>query len=566
MEQPVANRDPHHQGSLAEALKPVATALREHKSTIRPVSQVIVTLGASKGKNPFEAARKSCLQWLAKRAGRPLPESAWNGSTFELEEVGAQRVGAVGIDSPRYWAARLDDADREVPQRTWVTEIGLGQVDDKTVLFGTRLICVTRGEDVPYDRTIPGFVRPIVESVGATLDGRVIGRNPWLVGTEDEVDALVELLLLPSRDADVIVFALPEDSTDPRQTAASALDVHRATLGAAHVVILTGPASFHLSDRVGKEFSVFKQGVRTYLSGFNPDQDQPFRHPLGLPERIANWSGGVKDYETMLVSYALGRSVAKPDREERLPSYSTIRRLAAKQQMELAKAHGGSDKELLAMALADNDQLRKELGELKKDSDQLLQTADEERQQALQAAQQANARAEALKRQVQALETRLEEIGERPSDIPTPDTLDEFEEWCQRYLTGHVELHNRAYQGVKKSQYHDNRFMYQALLLLRNFYVPMRRQPSGAAKAAYDAECQRLSLEESDSISDSRLGEQGETYIVNYAGKKCALDRHLKHGTSKEQRFCFRLYFFWDEDSEQAVVGWLPSHLDTRQT
>lgn len=561
----MANREPPCQGALADALKPVAAALRQNRSTIRPVSQVILTLGTGK-KDVFEAARKSCLKWLSDRAGRRLPDSAWQGQTFELEEVGAQRVGAVGIELPRYWAARLDDADRNVPQRTWVTEIGLGQTDDQRILFGVRLICVTRGEDKPYERSIPGFVRPIVEAVGATLDDRAIGRDPWLIATEDDVDALVRLLVRKGREADVIVFALPEDSTDPRQTAASARDVHRATLGAAHVAILTGPASFHLTDRLGKEFSVFKQGVRTYLGGFNPDQDQPFRHPLGLPERIANWpDGGAEAYAKMLISYALARSVAKPDREDRLPSYSTIRRIAAKQHLDQAKAHGSSDKDLLALALSDNDQLRKELDELKKDSDQLLQTADEEREHARQEAQQARARADALRRQVQALEARLEEVGDRPADIPIPDSLDEFEDWCQRYLTGHVELHNRAYQGIKKSKYQDERFIYQALLLLRNYYVPMRRQPSDAARQAYENECRRLALEESGSISDSRLGEQGDTYIVNYSGKR-TLDRHLKHGTSKDQRFSFRLYFFWDEDSEQVVVGWLPSHLDTRQT
>ena len=556
----MANRE-----TLDNSLKRVTAAPRKHQSTIRPVSQVILTLGAER-KDAFERARKECLRWLSERAGRGLPKTAWEGQTFDLEEVGAQRVGAVSIESPRYWAARLDDADRTVPQRTWVTEIGLGQTNDQRVLFGARLTCVTRGEDQPYDRSIPGFVRSIVEQVGATLDSRPIGQEPWLVATEEDVDALVKLLLHQDRDTDVIVFALPEDSTDPTQTSVSAHDVHRATIGAAHVAILTGPASFHLTDRLSKEFSVFKQGVRTYLRGFNPDQDEPFRHPLGLPERIANWPGGADAYAKMLISYALARTVARPDREEQLPSYSTVRRIAAKKNLDRAKARGDSDKDLLALALAENEKLRKELEEQKTSYDQLLQLADDERDQAQQEAQQARARADVLRRQVRLLEARLNELGDRPDNIPIPDSLDDFQSWCERYLTGHVELHNRAYQGVKKSQYHDPKLLYQALLLLRNFYVPMRRQPSDAARQAFDGECRRLRLEESATITESRLGEQGDTYIVRVSGQKRVLDRHLKYGTSRDPRYCFRLYFFWDEDSEQAVVGWLPSHLDTRQT
>jgi len=563
----MADRQSQHQGPFAEALKPLAASLRQQKSTIRPVSQVTVTLGADKEGDIFGFARKSCLQWLKNRAGRPLPDAAWEGKTFELEEIGAQRVGAVAIESPRYWAARLDDADRNVPQRTWVTEIGLGQDDHGVVLFGARLICVTRGADEPYDRSIPGFVRSVVEAAGAMLDGIPISPDPWVADAEADVDALVRLLLRRDREADVIVLALPEDSVDPHETAAPARDVHRGTLGVAHVVILTGPGSFHLTDRLGRQFSVFRQGVRTYLPGFNPDQDQPFRHPLGLPERIASWAeGGAAGYAKMLVTYALARSVTRPDHEAYLPSFSSIRRFATKRGLEEARAQGSSDKELLAFAMQDNEQLRQELDDQKRNSDLLLQTADDEREQALQQAHQARALAQALRRQVQVLEARLEEAGEKPTSIPTPDSLDGFEAWCERYLTGYVYLHNRAYQGIKKSEYQDVRFIYEVLLLLRNHYVEMRRNASDGAKQAYEQACRQLGLEETGSITESRLGEQGDTYLVNYAGRKRILERHLKKGTSKDQRTCFRLYFFWDEDSEQVVVGWLPSHLDTRQT
>lgn len=552
---------------------PIANALKRTKpvisrqTAVRPISQVSFTLRGAKDTDNFDSARKQCLQWLAYRAGRPIPPTAWNGASFELEDVGAQRVGAISIEAPRYWAARLDDADRTVAQRTWVTEIGIGQQSNGSILFGARLTCVTRGDDAPFVRTIPGFVRSVVASGGAVLDGRLVGRDPWLVKSERDVDRLVELLLNRERHADVIVFALPEGSTNPQETAAPARDVHDLTLGAAHVVILTGPASFHLSDKVGREFSVFRQGVRTYLGKFNPDQDEPFRHPLTLPERIAVWpEGGPLGYAKMLAAYALGRSVGRPDREQRLPSYATIRRFSAQLGLERAKNAGSSDKDMLHLALEEVSQLQKAIEDQKKHDDELLETADAERQEAIQAAQQANARADVLRRQVQALEARLEAVGERPSEIPTPDVLNDFQGWSEMYLTGIVELHNRAFQGIKKSQYQDSSFLYKALLLLRNYYVPMRRDPSDAARKAYDDECGRLGLEESGTISKERVGEQGDTYVVNYAGKRRILDRHLKKGASKDQRNCFRLYFFWDEDSEQAVVGWLPSHLDTRQT
>ena len=59
-------------------------------------------------------------------------------------------------------AARIDDADKSVPLRTWVTEIAIGLAETGDVLFGSRLICTSRGETLPYDRTVPGLVREVI--------------------------------------------------------------------------------------------------------------------------------------------------------------------------------------------------------------------------------------------------------------------------------------------------------------------------------------------------------------------------------------------------------------------
>ena len=105
--------------------------------------------------------------------------------------------------------------------------------------------------------------------------------------------------------------------------------------------------------------------------------------------------------------------------------------------------------------------------------------------------------------------------------------------------------------------------IYKALLLLRDSYVPMKRDGGLDKKMSFDKACQELGLSEEPTFKGDRWGEEGETYLVRYAGRRCLLERHLKKGTSKDERYCFRLYFFWDEESEQVVVGWFPSHLDT---
>lgn len=553
--------------TMAEQLRPIQPWVRQRHSAVVPVSQVLLQLLGPDKSQTFQKARGDVLSWISGRAGRALPDHAWKGESFDLEEVGSQRVAAVVLDDPCYWAARLDDADKVVAQRTWVTEIGIAEHPKEGVIFGARLICVTRGRDEPYARTVPGFVRQIAGSGIARLDGSPVRAEPWLIASEDDVQALVKLLLAPRR-SDVIVLSLPEHSEDPRDTAVSAKDVYRGTLGAAHVAVLTGPASFHLSDRVGKEFSVFRQGIRTYRPGFDPDHDEPFEHPLALPGRIADWpDGGSEAYARFLVDQSLLRSVSRSDAQESVPSFAMVRQIVIKRRLDTARKGASSDKDLLALAEEEIRGLRENLEEQKRTYSELLTTAEHERDDALAAAEAAKARAGAMRYRLDSLEAALRQRADHADDVPIPTTFEGFDEWCATWLAGTVEVHSRALQGIKKSEFQSPELAYQALLLLRDYYVPMKRQGGIGLKSAFDDQCGALGLEEGPTFSANRWGEEGDTYIVRIAGQKRLLERHLKNGgNTRDPRRCFRVYFFWDEESEQAVVGWLPSHLDSRAT
>ncbi len=123
---------------------------------------------------------------------------------------------------------------------------------------------------------------------------------------------------------------------------------------------------------------------------------------------------------------------------------------------------------------------------------------------------------------------------------------------------------SRAYQGVKKSEYHEPSLIYRALLMLRDYYMPMRIYGGEQYQSAYANMLASLHMEESATGEGARF--EGTLYTVQYQGCKINLDRHLKVGTSREPRFCFRLYFFWDDESQVVVVGWLPSHLGNRMS
>jgi hypothetical protein len=128
---------------------------------VKTVSQVQLRLQRP-GDDPFKTVQHEILEWVRRKAGKPLPKAAWDGLSFELDEVGAQRVTAAHLEVPRYWSARADDADRYVAQRTWITEIGLASAADGSVVFGCRLVVSARGDNPVYQPSIPVFVRDVV--------------------------------------------------------------------------------------------------------------------------------------------------------------------------------------------------------------------------------------------------------------------------------------------------------------------------------------------------------------------------------------------------------------------
>lgn len=551
--------------SLREQLAPVSASLRDGRAHIQPVSQVTLRLKPGVHGDRFHETVRDILNWLNNRAGQELPEEAWGMKSFEMTDVGAQRTAAVGLTTPLYWAARLDDADKEVARRTWITEIGVGLDSNLDVIFGTRLICVARGDNPPFPPTVPGFVRSILAAGRCELDGQITDGNPHSVETEADAEWLVALLEQKDRIGDVVVLAHQEDDGKPPQTILNANSLARKLHGIAHVVILSSAGSYALTDRVGKDLSVYRQAVRTYRPGFRAWIDEPGRHPLAMPTRVMAWNnGGVAGFESELCAHVITDSVYVPGREERLPSFTSVRQIAAKLEREAARLGGATDAELVKLYEDENLRLSADMQEQRELSEELLQEAERERDVATERANDAIAQAMLARERIRHLKKSLAEATGKPDETPIPDDLVGFEEWCKEHLAGSVVVNSRAFQGIKKSEFQEPSLIYQALLVLRDYYVPMRINGGTEYQAAYLQALGALHIEESQTGDGAKF--EGNEYTVRYQGKRRDLDRHLKAGNSREPRFCFRLYFFWDDESQVVVVGWLPSHLENRMS
>ncbi len=83
--------------------------------------------------------------------------------------------------------------------------------------------------------------------------------------------------------------------------------------------------------------------------------------------------------------------------------------------------------------------------------------ADADLEAEREASKQQAARNYSLRSRMEALETRLRDFhGE--DDVIVPADLGEFQMWCAKYLSGTVEVLNRAVKGVKGHLYEHPHF------------------------------------------------------------------------------------------------------------
>ncbi|NRC53009.1 hypothetical protein [Neoaquamicrobium sediminum] len=269
---------------------------------------------------------------------------------FEIDQDNSEHAEAVRLDEPRYWAFRLQERLKDTA-RIWTTEVGIAERSPREVVFGCRLICSQRGNVEPVPRSIPTFVRGIVYTQDAYLDGRYIGSEPWIVDAQEDVDELIKFLGAAHRNHPVVVFSLPEGSSDVEQTAIRVRPFFRRTVGFVHTVVLTSAAAFRLSDEIGREFSVYRQAIRTYNPGFDPRTHLPTDHPLATAPRIAEWGdGGDSDFTDFLVEQSLRITRPRDVLEKEQPSFQSVKRIAVHRARESVSAGGGGEADLLQLA------------------------------------------------------------------------------------------------------------------------------------------------------------------------------------------------------------------------
>lgn len=532
-------------GCFPEALWKVGGNDRRGKmSQRRAVVQVVANLkqGAGGPAASAESGMRAVLDWLKNKQGLELPVKAYAGESFEIDASEGQPVLVERLDT--FWSLQFDRFDGDVPGRIWRTEASIAY-SHTVAVAGVRLAVIDASSTVDFVPSVPRVIGDLIRSPGLHEYGADLSDSPVQISTSRGLEAMVRLLENPHRTRPVVVFSegVGCDAIADARKAAERL------AGIGHVFVVREEQSWELTDLLGREFSVWKGAVRTYNPGFNPHVDEITQHPPATREWLKARFGSLDRFYGVLVSTFAARTVRAVGLEEALPNFRTIKQVALEKKIaSLASAAKGKT-ERESLLEQENVLLKQRIIE-KIDEFNL---ADGEVKQVEAERDQYRARLSSLSAKIDALEQRL---GEAALQVDYPETFESIDDWALKNFAGRLVLMNRAARAARKSLFNDSELVYRCLERLARGYVDARRAGNPVENLFED-----LGVHLERTGDESTLSQWKELYFVPYRTKNEFLTWHLTRGSDKNETNTMRIYFFYDEDDQQVVVGHLPGHL-----
>lgn len=253
--------------------------------------RLVATIGHTYRDDAAELAAEQILDWANEGLDKSLPQHAWDLRPFKHYSKGNSVLCVRLVDGDRYiWALcdeRVDDSGaRSVCSTEFVIERLAGERTNLTV----RQVAdgYSRYGGLPLRK--PSILSRINDSLGLYTLWDRFSDEPWVVTSKEQCWDLISLLEDPTRKWPVYVLTVPEESADYLEPILDPVPLARATMGLARVVVLPHDFTWELTNRFGKELSVYRGAVRCYLPGFNERADL-FRHKLILPRSMEDSRG-----------------------------------------------------------------------------------------------------------------------------------------------------------------------------------------------------------------------------------------------------------------------------------
>lgn len=535
--------------SLVEALTPLKLRLGSQVSE-QEIFRIAAYFTPDISADQLKEVRREILQWAKRRAGGVLPREAWEGASFEYLAGGRTTIAArVTVPGADIWSLRADDPDKEVPGRIWTTEVTIGK-DEKVCRLGVRQLVSTAESTLEIEPHVPGFIRQLSERFDVRVGVAPIRAEPWFIDSVDEVEQLIDFLIDPQRKRPVFVATGDERSEYPNEPLIDCPNLCWATLGLAHVVVVPSDLTYELTDRIGKARSVYYGGVRIYLPGFDFHSD-PYEHRLYIGDGLKS-TEGAKRCVKELRQFAARESLLRCRLDHDVVTFASVRSASLKLETKRQADTGASTKDQLTAAFAQIRALEEELTKAKDWELQLSNLYDDAENRSTTA----EAQLRASVAQIQHLHQHIKSSAEVAEvSISLPQTWAEFVDWCDQNLIGRLILAPSARRGLKKPDFLDSSLAARCLLWLAN-------------------ECRDRRIEGGGSVSDMMVENGvwnspcgGDEYDFDFQGRRFVADWHVRSGgNTHDPSRCLRIYYCWDDETQQIIVSDMPAHRRTDAT
>lgn len=495
-------------------------------------------------------SRDKALRNVQRKVGE-LPSAAFDHKSFETPD-GRVRVERAETGNSDLWALRYSEPDASVPGRDWIVEaVSVG--DGSSSFFSCRLSLFSKSQNFSFIPSTPGLLKDVVATMTLHNQKHVFQSEALSVDSDETLNGLIEEIQSKTRWWNVVIVSESNDSSFGCDPARFASDL----MGVANVYYLPVRFMEGFSAAVGRDFQVYGGGVRTFRPGFDRLSSETTSHPvIRAPIRSNAWQ--VDRVHHVVGSDAFAASTQRTDFRQQSPGFFDVRQLAALRRLKNVKGTSEANAEVSALKEA-LEAAREEMA-ITLD---LASQAEQERNDIREELDEVRAQNYGLKSRISALEGQLSTSAVHNHES-YPSTYDDIPEWVRRNLAGRLRLDPRAERSLKKAEYKDTQDVIAGLQLLAHEYCDMRC--GICSKADFEAALSKIGMKFSGSISKTAAGEQGDEYFIKIRGRRTLMEFHLTKGTSYEPRHSLRIYFLFDEDDREVVVGWLPSHLDNRLT
>ena len=515
--------------------------------------------------NTFSYVNKIIHRWVIRKFGNeriPRTPKSW------VWTEGSRSIYVHHNYDNRIYCIKVAHEDDLVAGRMWTVETSVS-IKENRIYLAVRTFYTSENRNRDYQLcNPPKFVNSIAANCclydgGETLD------QIHTIDTEEEVDKLYLIINDKSRVFPVIVIS--EDQSQDEgikflQSNEEGYHIDGAKLAKslrqiAHIYYLPLEYQNKWVEMLSMKWAVTNGAVRTYNPGFDIDEEESMTlldHPIALPKNILPMNYINDNGEEIIAGHAFRHLLTHGIKRDNMYRRFRWDEKEVKFYQQIMKE---SDIE----AEKSTDELRQEIQMLKDEIDENKNSYDQLDEFNNELLSEINKRKSEIRASLQRiidLENRLKEYRDFIS-VDYPEDYKSIPDWVSTQFPGRLELHKKALKCLKDNPaYPDIELLCKAIEFLGKEYYEMK---TGRLEMK-ECESVRLSLgiENSPTGSVASAGRQSKAYNVNYNGRDCRLEMHIKGGksmNSSDARERFRIYYFWDDDDQKVIIGHLPDHL-----